>query len=190
MPDAQAAIQRLYEETSVRDELIDEEAELLLRWAEEQVIRLATERPDPAVFEEAYSDLVRLLTRMSRFAAGRSGMSLDDVQTAMSRIEASASAVGLQPGGFVAQTAPDDILGTLQALMAYVAPAADEPPMSEPPGDEPPSTSEPPVSETPADAESPPASASPAYTPPPDPLFFFPITPQDPFDDQENDEQQ
>lgn len=180
MPDAQAAIQRLYEETSVRDELIDEEAELLLRWAEEQVIRLAAQRPDPAVFEESYGELVRLLTRMSRFAAGQSGMSPDEAQTAMSRIEVSASAVGLHPGGLMAQTAPDDILGTLQALMAYVAPVADELPDDVAPA----------ASETPDDDEPPPASESPAYVPPPDPLFFFPITPQDPFDDQEDDEQQ
>ncbi|MBZ0296939.1 MAG: hypothetical protein K8L99_30540 [Anaerolineae bacterium] len=122
MSEAQAerGIQQLYQETSVRDELIDEEAEILLKWGTDQVSRLAAQDLDDAAFDEQYSELIRLLTRMSRFAARRMNLSPDEAQTSMERIDASAQSVGLQPGGFLAQTAPEDIKTNLESLINYV----------------------------------------------------------------------
>ena len=48
MADAAGAIERLYEDSDLRDELQDAEATQFLKWAEEQITRLAAETPDRA----------------------------------------------------------------------------------------------------------------------------------------------
>lgn len=142
---AERGIQSLYEDISVREELIDEEAEALLQWGEQQVNRLAAQDMDDDAFDEATANLMSMMTRMSRLAAQRAGMSPEEEQTALGRIESYAAEVGLGPAEntFLAQTAPGDIMANLQALMAYVAPvqaapAPESPPASEEDTDTPP----------------------------------------------------
>lgn len=122
----QQALQRLYEDSSVRGDLTDDESEALLQWGEEQIKRLAAQEMDSAAFEEAYSSLARLLTRMGRLAAGQAYMAPEEAQAALEKVNESAQALGLQPAQstFSAQAAPEDVMATLQALIAQVdAPA-------------------------------------------------------------------
>ncbi len=119
---AQQALQRLYEDSSIRDELTDEESEVLLQWGEAQIKRLAAQELDAAAFEEAYTHLARLLTRMGALAAGQPYMPPEEAQAALARVDESAQAVGLHPAEerFGAQAASDDIMGNLQALIVHV----------------------------------------------------------------------
>ena len=51
MSRAEDAVQRLYESADVRDELTDDEAETLLKWAEDELIRLDESGADDETFE-------------------------------------------------------------------------------------------------------------------------------------------
>jgi hypothetical protein len=107
----------------VRDELTDEEAQSLLQWAEEQVTRLAAQNLDDEAFDTALSHLKRLMRGMNRFSARLADLTLEDQQALLAKMQASASAVGLEPAaGFSAQAAPPadpyDVAANLRALMA------------------------------------------------------------------------
>lgn len=65
----QAERERLYESTALRDDLMDPEAEILLRWGEGQVERLAREMPDD--FEQKSRFLRQLLKHINRFVGQR-----------------------------------------------------------------------------------------------------------------------
>lgn len=65
----QAERERLYESTALRDDLMDPEAEILLRWGEGQVERLAHEMPDE--FEQKSRFLRQLLKHINRFVGQR-----------------------------------------------------------------------------------------------------------------------
>lgn len=65
----QAERERLYESTALRDDLMDPEAEILLRWGEGQVERLAREMPDE--FEQKSRFLRQLLKHINRFVGQR-----------------------------------------------------------------------------------------------------------------------
>ena len=51
MSRAEDALMRLYESASLRDELTDEEAKQLLKWAEDEVVRLDESGADDDAFE-------------------------------------------------------------------------------------------------------------------------------------------
>lgn len=116
------AVQSLYDETSTRDELDDDDAETLLKWGEAQIQRLAAQNMDDAEFDEACGHLTRLLTRVNRFAARRSELSAEDQQLSLSRILESASSLGLAAGQasveiFAQQAAPSASSETLRNVI-------------------------------------------------------------------------
>lgn len=129
---AERALLRLYEETNTRDELTDDEAEVLLRWGEAQIERLAAANMDDARFDEAFAHLIKLMTRMNRFAARRAEQSPDEQQTALNRIVESASAAGLPitqpPDSVFGAQGASDTLSNLQALIAMLTPEANAAP--------------------------------------------------------------
>jgi methionyl-tRNA synthetase len=123
---AERAVESLYEETAARDELDDDEAEILLQWAETQIQRLADQDMDDESFDEAYTQVIRLLTRMNRFAARRADLPLEEQKTFLSRIAESASAVGLvvsetQMDAYLAQPVAQDGSTHIQSLITLVA---------------------------------------------------------------------
>ncbi len=123
---AERALQSLYEESGTRDELADDEAEILLKWAETQIQRLADQNMDDEKFDETYSQIIKLMTRMNRFAARRAEQSLEDQQTSLSRIAESASAVGLaipeaQLAAYLEQPVAQDGGTHIQGLITLVA---------------------------------------------------------------------
>lgn len=123
---AERALQSLYEESGARDELADDEAEILLKWGEAQIQRLADQNMDDENFDEAYSQVVKLLTRMNRFAARRADLPPEDQKTSLSRIAESADAVGMpipeaQLAAFLAQPVAQDAGTDIQSLITLVA---------------------------------------------------------------------
>ncbi len=92
---AEWAIQSLYENPGVRDELPDAEAEILLQWAEEQVMRLANMDLDDVSFEAAYDNLSGMIRRMNKLAGRQPYLSLEDVEVALNRIAEHATVLGL-----------------------------------------------------------------------------------------------
>lgn len=82
---AEWAIQSLYEDMGVRDELSDGEAAVLLAWGEAQVMRLA-ETLSSAEFEVAFDSLRGLLRRMNRLAARRGFATTEDLAPAVQRV--------------------------------------------------------------------------------------------------------
>jgi methionyl-tRNA synthetase len=123
---AEQALQSLYEESGARDELADDEAEILLKWAETQIQRLADQNMDDESFDEAYAQIVKLMTRMNRFAARRVDLPLEDQKTSLSRIAESASAVGLaipeaQLVAYLEQPVAQDGSTHIQGLITLVA---------------------------------------------------------------------
>jgi len=123
---AQRALQSLYEESGARDELDDAEAEILLKWGETQIQRLADQNIDEESFDEAYSQIVKLLTRMNRFAARRAELPPEDQKTSLSRIAESADAIGMpipqdQLAAFLAQPVAQDGGTHIQGLISLVA---------------------------------------------------------------------
>lgn len=97
MSEAQAerAIQSLYEDVAARDELTDSEAAILLKWGEDQIMRLVEQALPDEVFDEACGDLGGLLRRMNRLAARRAHLILADQEKALDRIANYAARVGL-----------------------------------------------------------------------------------------------
>ncbi len=66
------ALMRLYENADLRDELTDDEADQVLKWAEAELTRLDSSAPDDAAFEAQVDTLMDMLRKINRFA-GRQG---------------------------------------------------------------------------------------------------------------------
>ncbi|MCB9450734.1 MAG: hypothetical protein H6672_04810 [Anaerolineaceae bacterium] len=97
-------VENLYGDTSVRDELTDDEARELLKWGETQIAQLAGQELDDAQFDEAFAHLRKLISRMNRFTGRRGELSADEQQVAMARI--AESTAGLAAQSLTAQSAP------------------------------------------------------------------------------------
>ncbi|MBE0691420.1 MAG: hypothetical protein IH587_14980, partial [Anaerolineae bacterium] len=91
------AIQRLYETPNIFDQLRDDEALALLRWAEKEVARLAQNAPGNATFEAHFDALRDLAQQINLFVGMRPEMSFGQQQEALNQITAQATEIGLQP---------------------------------------------------------------------------------------------
>lgn len=126
---AERGLQALYQDSAVRDELTDDEAQVLLEWGETLVKALAARDLDDGLFDEALSHLTRLLTRINRFTSRRIEMSPDEQQEMLDKIIDSAQqATGTliasaQMAAFSAQQAALDNIGSIRALAALITPA-------------------------------------------------------------------
>jgi hypothetical protein len=129
----QRAIDLLYATSELRSELTDDEAAPLLRWGESQVTELAQRGLDDAAFDEAFTHLSGVISRINRYVGGQSYLPASDSQRLLEEIAAEARFLGadVPPGGiFLAQSAiePGNI-ATIHALTGLLAPNADPPPM-------------------------------------------------------------
>lgn len=111
----ESALEYLYGDTSVRDELTDDEARTLLQWGESQITQLAGQDMDDEQFDEAFAHLRKLISRINRFTGLRSGMSPDEQQAAIQKI--TESAVGVTAQSLSAQAAPNV---SPERVMAYL----------------------------------------------------------------------
>lgn len=69
--DTEAAMQRLYEDPSLTEELTDDDAKMVLEWAQEQVKQLAAKFTDEAAFDDAVKSLLRVVKNANRVVGQR-----------------------------------------------------------------------------------------------------------------------
>jgi hypothetical protein len=135
MSRTQDALLRLYENADLRDELTDDEAETLLKWAEAELARIDAASPDDAGFEAQAETLTSLLKRMNRFAGRQGQISAQGVDPAPTNIAGLATELG-HPASpeQIAATGTGDPASTIAALTALMSASAQAaPPEPEPP---------------------------------------------------------
>lgn len=135
MSRAQDALLRLYENADLRDELTDDEAESLLKWAEAELTRLDAASADDASFEAQADTLMSLLKRMNRFAGRQGQISAQGVDPAPTNIAGLATELGHSASPEqIAATGTGDPASTIAALTALMSASAQAaPPEPEPP---------------------------------------------------------
>lgn len=94
MSRAEDALMGLYEDPSLRDELVDDDAETLYHWAEAQIARIDAESADDEAFEEAVSALRRVLDGVNHFIGERTFKSAEENEEALAQIADSAQKIG------------------------------------------------------------------------------------------------
>lgn len=149
--DLETATSRLYEDASLTEDLIDEEAVKLLQWAETQLPDLVAKYPDETEFDEAFKALRTMVKGMNRFVGQRASMDDTEKQERLGKISAAAVALGFNPAATIgtAQVARRereqsnmDVLDDLLRLFSSVPamPQAAEDPMLSPDVPEPEAT--------------------------------------------------
>ncbi|MBL8154904.1 MAG: hypothetical protein JNM70_12035 [Anaerolineae bacterium] len=93
---ADYAITRLYEDESLRGELTDDEANLLLGWSEVQCQSVAAQEHSDPAFEAWTAAFKRLLVSLNRFIGKRKTMPYQEQQGLLSGIGAVAEAAGYE----------------------------------------------------------------------------------------------
>ena len=106
-----SAVQYLYEDISLREELTDDEAEVLLKWAEDKVTQLDNEIDDEEAFDEQFKQLRRMMKRMNKFIGKRSTSDLQEQQKLAAKFLDSAAELGIT----VTQAKIQQFLGAQQA---------------------------------------------------------------------------
>lgn len=133
MTRADDAVMRLYESADLRDELTDEEAENLLKWAEGEIVRLDQFAADDEVFDAQVVTLMDLIKGVNRYAGRQGQVSPQAVDPLPADIAAKASALG-RPASpeQVAEAGTGDPAGTIAAITGLFS-AAPLPPTDESP---------------------------------------------------------
>jgi hypothetical protein len=115
----------MYENEGLLGELVDSDAQMLLKWGEQQIEALAARNLDDTAFEEAVSQLRKLLTRINRYVGRHAYLTPDEQHEWMTKIVESASVLGYNiqveqmSAQFTQQAAPDTstlLTGLLQMI--------------------------------------------------------------------------
>jgi hypothetical protein len=128
---AENAIQQLYEDPGLRDELSDDEVPTMLQWAEGAVAKLDARSADDAAFDAGFDALRKLLTSINRYIGRRAYSTPDEQVVEMDRIAERAGMLGYSMPFeqastlFQAQGAEDNITA-LAALLAKIDGSAAE----------------------------------------------------------------
>ncbi|MCC6614568.1 MAG: hypothetical protein IT320_13895 [Anaerolineae bacterium] len=121
------AIQRLYETPNLFDQLRDDEAMMLLRWAENEVTRLAQTAPDDNTFETSFDALSDVAQKINLFVGMRADMPFAEQQNALQQITTQAARIGLSPvplaAGAQAETDESDA-AVLNSLLDMLQPTS------------------------------------------------------------------
>lgn len=145
---AQRAIQQLYEDTSARDELSDEEANVLLGWGEAQIKDLAERGLDDTAFDEAFAHLRGVMKNINRYTGQRTYASPEALLALLNELAAEAQSLGVnvqaQQLAIPQAQAADDNIALIQALTALVTPGANAPAQAQTVSAEPPAPNTPP----------------------------------------------
>lgn len=127
MSRAEDVLMRLYEDADLRDELTDEEADRLLKWAETELSRLDASAADDAAFETQADTLMKLLKHMNRFAGRQGQLSAQGASQTPDTIATLASELGHpSDAAKVAAAATGDPATTLEALTALISAQTDQ----------------------------------------------------------------
>lgn len=132
--------QTLYESASMRDDLNDIEASILLQWGEGQVARIAQDYPDD--FEKKNRFLRQFIKNINRFVGQREFNELDGQKQYMSKVTMYLAELGwghITEEMLFAALPEDkkDMFGTLRAILNLLSPPQAEIEIeSAPPNDE------------------------------------------------------
>lgn len=94
MSRAEDALMELYEDASLRGDLVDNDAETLYHWAEAQIARIDAAYPDDEAFEEAVSALRRVMDGVNHFIGERAVKTAEENKEALAQIADSAEKIG------------------------------------------------------------------------------------------------
>lgn len=95
MVDLETATIRLYEEANLTEDLVDQDATTLLKWAEQQVAELVAKySDDDSTFESAFSALRSLVKNMNRYVGQRERSGEAQQAQRLENISQSASEIG------------------------------------------------------------------------------------------------
>lgn len=139
----QLAVESLYDNEALTNELSDEEAQLLLSWGERQISALGARIDDETVFDDQCVLLRRVMTRLNHFVGTRADMDEDEQQNALDAVMAAAQAVGFTPDpaqttGFLnSQSGLNNVKAMQQLLDLLDGKAAPTPPTPSAPPDAP-----------------------------------------------------
>lgn len=127
----ESAIQSLYEDPGVRDELPDDQATLMLKWAETEVTKLDSQSADDAAFQTAFDSLRGLLSAVNRFVGRRAYSTPEEQASGWAKIVEHAASLGyalpseIQTAFAQAQSTIDDS-AALTSLLALIDGSAAE----------------------------------------------------------------
>jgi hypothetical protein len=123
--DLEDAVTRLYEDSSITDELTDGPAQLLLQWGEARLSLMVNTSTDEERFEQDFKRLRLLLKSMNRFTGLRNQMNLDEQRDYLRRILQRGQELGFPAawghvGSFVDRQQLMDEAASVRALIALV----------------------------------------------------------------------
>jgi hypothetical protein len=125
MSRAQAAVQRLYESADLRDELTDEEAEALLKWAEAELARLDRADASDDAYAAQVDTLLKLIKQVNRYAGRQGQAAAQSAEEAPTKIAELAASLGHLAGAEqVAAAGTGDPVGTIRALTNLLSESA------------------------------------------------------------------
>lgn len=142
MTDIQGAVQQLYENSSLREDLNDEQAKVVLAWAEKQIPALAEKFPDQAAFDEAFGTLQRIIRGFNRLIGHGADYSSMQFRDRTAKVVEWARSIQLPVDDaaidtFVSEVASMDAVGQVAALSQALAPTTTEAEAETPVPDEP-----------------------------------------------------
>ncbi|MDX2161738.1 MAG: hypothetical protein SF162_10465 [bacterium] len=118
MSRAETALQRLAEDTAWREDLIDSEADALMKWAESKVQQFDAESDDPLRFEAGIDSIRRTMRQINRLVGQRRALSKERQQVLLDEMAAACHVMPITPEeldatgnaspSFSAQAAPDE----------------------------------------------------------------------------------
>jgi hypothetical protein len=124
--DLQTATSRLYEDISLREELGDDSAEVVLNWGEKQLPRIVESSPDEATFDEQFHTLRRVMKIINRMVSGRADGDMEKQNKRLSALMERAAEAGFNPqvtpDVFVSQSADMNESDAVKSLLQLIAP--------------------------------------------------------------------
>ncbi len=127
MSQLEMAMERMYGDVGLTDELIDEEAEVLLAWGAAEHERMAAQGLDDEAFDARAKQIRRAMSRMNNFIGKRGKYDEEKARTVLARFTEGAYELGYsipahQVNQFISVQTDLDNMTTLQALLAMVSP--------------------------------------------------------------------
>lgn len=94
MSRVEAATIALYESADLRDNLVDDDADNLLKWAESEIARLDASSPDDEAFAAGVEALQRVIKGMNRFVGKWAQLTPDERTAALDKIAGASADIG------------------------------------------------------------------------------------------------
>jgi hypothetical protein len=130
MASIETAMERMYGDIGLTDELTDDEAEVLLAWGAAEHEKLNTDTMDEEAFEARAQLIRRTMSRINNYIGKRGGYDADKAHSVMARLTEGLHELGYevraaQVDTFLAAQGEQDNMTALQSMLALIAPSAD-----------------------------------------------------------------